>query len=203
MQLNERLGLTEHYRYRTCDLLLCFVPHTNIVWLCRCPWLLLSWETSVCKMPPRTLSWSGSPLVIIPSDPLSPAPCSEVGLLVPPLRLQDGELICAVNYIREEINYTFTVYTETSLLNLGRCYKVPLEKQYKRSNISHVLTLLNPAYRFGARLISKLFSWLTILSINSIWPSQVTNVTSPDWSFCPTNCPQPKYIIYLHVVNMI
>lgn len=77
MQLNERLGLTEHYRYRTCDLLLCFVPHTNIVWLCRCPWLLLSWETSVCKMPPRTLSWSGSPLVIIPSDPLSPAPCSE------------------------------------------------------------------------------------------------------------------------------
>lgn len=61
--------------------------------VCRCLRLLLSSETSVCKMPPRTPSWSASPPATTPSGLPSPAPCSEVRLQAP----RQGSS-CAINW---------------------------------------------------------------------------------------------------------
>lgn len=85
-----------------------FVFTVVCVWLRRCPRLLPSWGTSACRMPTRTRSWWGSPPAIIPSDPPSPAPCSEVGTVGLPPTLPAGDRGCTINYTREEINYTVT-----------------------------------------------------------------------------------------------
>lgn len=93
--VNERVGGTKgcsrNHKYSVFVFMIPHPIHTHThthscVWLCRCPRLPQIWKTSVCKTPPRILSWWASPPVIIPSDPPSPAPCSEVGLLAPSWR---------------------------------------------------------------------------------------------------------------------